>query len=65
MTRPSLFAYNATREDLLASVAELFDLIGRGIITIPIHQRFALKDAAKAHEALESRATTGTTILVP
>ncbi|GGZ19654.1 quinone oxidoreductase family protein [Asticcacaulis endophyticus] len=65
MTRPSLFAYNATREDLLASARELFDLIGRGIITIPIHQRFALKDAAKAHQALESRATTGTTILVP
>ncbi|WKL57775.1 quinone oxidoreductase [Asticcacaulis sp. ZE23SCel15] len=65
MTRPSLFAYNATRADLLASASELFDLIGRGIITIPIHQRFALSDAALAHQALESRATTGTTILVP
>ena len=65
MTRPSIFAYNSTRELLLESAAEMFELIGRGVLNIAVNQRFALKDAAKAHEALESRATTGATVLIP
>lgn len=64
-TRPTIFHYNAERETLLASAKELFDLIASGIIKVEINQRFALKDARQAHEALESRATTGATILIP
>ena len=64
-TRPTIFHYNATPETLRASAAEMFDLIEQGVLKIAINQRFALKDARLAHEALEGRATTGTTILVP
>ena len=65
MTRPSLFAYNSTREETLAASKELFDLILAGVLNISVNQRFALSDARAAHEALESRATTGATILIP
>jgi len=65
VTRPSLFAYMAARDVLLAAAGELFDLIGRGVITVAINQRFPLTEARAAHEALESRATTGTTVLIP
>ena len=65
MTRPSLFAYNGARDVLLESAAEMFDLISRGVLTIAVNQRFALKDVAQAHMALESRATTGATVLLP
>ncbi|MEI9905303.1 MAG: quinone oxidoreductase [Asticcacaulis sp.] len=64
-TRPTIFHYNAERETLLASAKELFDLINGGIIKVAIHQRFALKNACLAHAALEGRATTGATILIP
>jgi NADPH2:quinone reductase len=65
VTRPSVFAYNPTREAKLASSKELFDLIAAGVIRVAIHQRFALTDAAAAHRALEGRATTGTSLLIP
>ncbi|MFT3996536.1 MAG: quinone oxidoreductase [Asticcacaulis sp.] len=65
LTRPSVFGYNRDRVTLLESASELFDLIGRGVITVPIHQRFALTEARAAHEALEGRATTGSTLLIP
>lgn len=64
-TRPMLFDHIAKREDLEASAAALFDVVASGIVKIRINQRYALKDAAKAHADLESRATTGTTILIP
>ena len=65
ITRPTLFVYVAKREDLEASADALFDVVGKGIVNIRINQRYALKDAAKAHADLEARRTTGTTILVP
>jgi NADPH2:quinone reductase len=65
ITRPSLFAYVAKREDLEASAEALFDVVKKGVVDIKINQRYALKDAAKAHADLEARRTTGTTILVP
>jgi len=64
-TRPTLFAYTAKREDLEASAAALFDIVASGKVHIRINQRYALKDARQAHEDLESRRTTGATILIP
>lgn len=64
-TRPTLFVYIAKREDLEASAAALFDVVSSGAVRITINQRYALKDAAKAHADLESRKTSGTTILIP
>jgi NADPH:quinone reductase len=64
-TRPTLNHYAAKRDDLNAIAADLFDKVGSGAVKIPINQRYALKDARKAHEELEGRETTGTSILVP
>ncbi|RWA76911.1 MAG: quinone oxidoreductase [Mesorhizobium sp.] len=64
-TRPTLFVYNARREDLVASAEALFDVVLSGAVEIKINQRFALKDAAQAQSDLEGRKTTGTTILFP
>jgi NADPH2:quinone reductase len=65
VTRPSLVTYTAKREDLEASAAELFDVIKSGKVKIEINQTYALKDAAQAHRDLESRKTTGSTVLLP
>jgi NADPH:quinone reductase len=65
VTRPTLFTYAAKREDIAAMAAELFDLVLAGKIVSEPRQTFALKDAADAHRALESRATTGATVLIP
>ncbi len=64
-TRPTLNHYAAKREDLLSISADLFEKVGSGAVKIPINQTYKLKDAAKAHEDLENRRTTGASILVP
>jgi NADPH2:quinone reductase len=64
-TRPRLADYTAAREDLLAGAGELFELVRTGVIRATIGQRFPLAEAAQAHRALESRATMGSTILIP
>jgi NADPH2:quinone reductase len=65
VTRPTLASYTSRRADLVAGAAELMDVVGRGQVQIRVNQRFALKDAADAHRALEARKTTGSTILLP
>ncbi len=64
-TRPTLFTYVAKRSDLEAGAKALFDLVAAGVIDAGINQKYALKDATKAHADLEGRKTTGATILVP
>ncbi len=64
-TRPTLNTYAAKREDLLAIANDLFAVVGSGVVKIPINQKYALRDAGKAHRDLEARATTGASILVP
>jgi NADPH2:quinone reductase len=64
-TRPTLNHYAAKREDLMAIAADLFDKVGSGAVKIPVNQKYALKDARKAHEDLEGRGTTGSSILIP
>jgi NADPH2:quinone reductase len=65
LTRPTLATYTAKRADLEAAAKELFDVVGVGAVKVQVNQTFPLKDAAKAHEALESRRTTGSTVLLP
>ena len=62
-TRPTLFTYIAKRADLVAIADDLFDVVRGGHVKIPINQTYALKDAQQAHRDLESRATTGSSIL--
>lgn len=64
-TRPTLFTYANTRAALTAMADDLFALVKAGKIKSEARQRFALKDAAAAHRALESRGTTGATVLIP
>jgi NADPH2:quinone reductase len=64
-TRPTLNTYAAKRADLLAIAADLFDVVGKGAVKIPINQKYTLRDAVQAHKDLEGRATTGSSILVP
>jgi NADPH2:quinone reductase len=63
LTRPTLFHYIATREQLEQSAGELFDVVESGKVKIEVKQRFPLKDAAEAHRELEARKTSGSTIL--
>ncbi|HEX7884896.1 MAG TPA: quinone oxidoreductase [Phenylobacterium sp.] len=65
LTRPTLFDYIPTTEELEASASALFDVILSGKVKIEIGQTVALADARKAHEALESRATVGASLLIP
>jgi NADPH2:quinone reductase len=65
LTRPTLFTYASTPDKLRAMAAELFALLREGKIKADIRQTFPLRDAAEAHRALESRKTTGATILLP
>ena len=63
LTRPTLHDYTLDPADLQLSAQALFDVVASGKVRIEVKQRFALKDAAEAHRALEARKTTGSTIL--
>ncbi|HEX5326315.1 MAG TPA: quinone oxidoreductase, partial [Acetobacteraceae bacterium] len=65
LTRPSLVTYTAKRDDLVATANDLFTVVQSGAVKIAVNQTFPLKDAAAAHEALEARRTTGSTVLLP
>lgn len=65
LTRPTLVNYTASREDLNTAARELFAVVKKGAVKIKINQTYALRDAAKAHTDLESRKTTGSTVLLP
>ena len=65
VTRPTVMTYMADDRELAEASRDLVDIVKSGKVKIPINQRYALVDVAKAHRDLESRATTGTTILIP
>ncbi len=65
VTRPTLYDYIATPEELANTAQRLFDRMARGVVQAVIGQRFALADAAAAHHALEARKTVGSTLLIP
>jgi NADPH2:quinone reductase len=65
LTRPVLFDFIKSREDLLAATGELFAAIQSGDVSIRVNQTYPLRDAAQAHRDLEARRTTGCTVLLP
>jgi NADPH2:quinone reductase len=65
LTRPTLMTYTANREDLLATAAELFDVVMGGAVKIEVNQTYPLREASRAQADMESRRTTGSTILIP
>lgn len=65
LTRPTLFHYTAAVEDLDNTAAELMDVVDKGAVQIEVNQTYPLKEVARAHEDLEARKTTGSTVLLP
>ncbi len=65
LTRASLAHYTSRREDLLAAASDLFSVVAGGGVKIFINQTYPLREAARAHQDLESRKTTGSTVLLP
>ena len=65
VTRPSLFAHIATRESTQAMADDLFEMVSTGKVKIRVDQRYALAEVALAHRDLESRKTTGSSVLIP
>ncbi|HBP32180.1 TPA: quinone oxidoreductase [Raoultella ornithinolytica] len=67
VTRPSLQGYITNRQELAEASSELFSLIASGAINVDVadSQKYALTDARRAHEVLESRATEGSSLLLP
>jgi NADPH2:quinone reductase len=65
VTRPVLAHYTSTAQELQDTADDLFAVIRSGAVKVTINQRFALKNAAQAHDALTSKKTTGATVLIP
>jgi NADPH2:quinone reductase len=65
VTRPTLNTHTARRETMVEMAKNLFEAVTSGKVKVAVNARFALKDAAEAHRALESRGTTGSSVLVP
>ncbi|WP_324134124.1 quinone oxidoreductase [Bosea sp. (in: a-proteobacteria)] len=65
VTRPTLFTHIAKRATMVEMAANLFGAVASSKVVVPVNARFALADAANAHRALESRGTTGSTVLIP
>jgi len=63
LTRPTLFHYIATRQELEQSARDLFEIVSSGKVKIEVAQRYPLRNVAEAHRDLEARKTTGSTIL--
>jgi NADPH2:quinone reductase len=64
LTRPSLMTYTAQRQDLLDHAADLFEVVARGAVKVDIRQTYPLAEATRAHQDLEARRTTGSSVFV-
>jgi NADPH2:quinone reductase len=65
LTRPTLGTFTAVRGNLLAMADDLFDAVESGSVKVSVNQTYALRDVAQAHRDLETRKTTGSTVLIP
>lgn len=65
LTRPSLFQYVLTRDELLEAAGELFANVASGVLKVRVNHTYPLSEAAKAHEDLENRKTSGSVVLIP
>jgi len=65
VTRPTIGSYTATTAELRTAVRAVFDVLRAGSFEVQIGQRFGLHETHEAHRALESRSTTGSTVILP
>jgi len=64
VTRPTLFDYTGTRPELELATKDLFEMVGSGAVEIDVGQSYALEQVAHAHNDLETRQTSGSTVLL-
>jgi NADPH2:quinone reductase len=64
ITRPSLMTYTAERQALLEHAHDLFEVVTRGAVNIEVRQTYPLVEAARAHQDLEARRTSGSSVLL-
>ncbi|XP_020232634.1 uncharacterized protein LOC109812960 [Cajanus cajan] len=65
LTRPTLMQYVVTRDELLEAAGEVFANVASGVLKVRVNHTYPLSDAAKAHEDLENRKTSGSVVLIP
>ncbi len=65
LTRPTLFHYTMTPDELRTTADDVFDVVMNGPVRISVNQTYPLADAVRAHQDLESRKTTGASLLLP
>jgi len=65
VTRPTLFQYMATREELMARSGAVFGMIAAGKLKLRIEHTYPLSEVQRAHQDLEGRKTTGKLLLIP
>jgi NADPH2:quinone reductase len=65
VTRPSLMHYTQTREELEEVSSDVFANVANGVLKIRVHATYPLSQVAKAHDDLEGRKTTGSTVFIP
>ena len=65
VTSAAFYWHMRTRAEMLGRAAELIDVVLSGAVKITVNQRYALDDVAEAHRAMESRATSGMSVLIP
>jgi NADPH:quinone reductase len=65
LTRPTLWHYTATRDELLGRAGDVFSWVRNGLLKLLVHRTFALSDAAEAHRLIEGRGSVGKLLLVP
>ena len=65
LTRPGLFTYTGTRDELLQSAGEVFANVASGVLRVRVNHTYPLSEAARAHADLEARKTSGSILLIP
>lgn len=65
LTRPTLLQYVVTRDELLEAAGELFANVASGVLKVRVNHTYPLSEAAKAHQDLEDRKTSGSVVLIP
>ncbi|KAL8552496.1 hypothetical protein ACS0TY_001253 [Phlomoides rotata] len=65
LTRPSLFQYILTRDELLHTASEVFTNVAAGVLKPRLNHTYPLSQAAQAHSDLEARKTSGSIVLIP
>jgi NADPH2:quinone reductase len=64
-TRPSLAHYTSHPADLIDLAETFFDVVENGTVKIHINQTYPLSELVQAHQDLEARKTTGSTVIIP